>query len=104
MKKLNDTLQEFKKNALEKDNLLSVEKNKNKELSAKIDVLNIKLAACEQSMQNLKEQDRLMISSNVNNEDRLKREIEELQSKLENSEKTLVKTISLFFFNSSQSL
>ena len=98
MKKLNHTLQEFKKNALEKDNLLSVEKNKNKELSAKIDVLNIKLAACEQSMQNLKEQDRLMISSNVNNEDRLKREIEELQSKLENSEKTSVKTISLFFF------
>ena len=94
MKKLNYTLQEFKKNAMEKDNLLSVEKNKNKELSAKIDVLNMKLAACEQSIQNLKEQDVLMISSNVNNKDRLKREIEELQSKLENSERISVKIIS----------
>jgi len=93
MKKLNHTLQEFKKNAMEKDNLLSVEKNKNKELSAKIDVLNIKLAACEQSIQNLNEQDGLMISSNVNIEDRLKRENEELQSKLEDSEKLSMNAI-----------
>ena len=101
MKKLNRCLQVQKVSFKEKENLLLEEKRKNKTLKTNVSELNEKLAASEQSIQNLKEQQDLMLSLDVQNcskndsssnalEEKLKNEIDQLKNELNATKSTVI--------------
>lgn len=56
----------------------------------------MKLNACEQTIKNLKEQEELVIGSNVDNEDQLKNDNEQLKKKKKTSEQSSVNTFAVF--------